>query len=641
MKKYLLYLFTFLSLINLSMSQSFPDSQILNDLKKYSNQTVECSEFSCNSINKITFNLNQKELVASLSISSRKFSLLRLPFNSNEIKIDSILMDGKTWYQVLLEQSVYKVAVPTGEHIVTVKIHPNSTFISLTQTIPNITVSPSLSLDERNGTSLISIKQIPSANNTKNDLSEKSNYPTDSFYQVSRTLFLNNSWKVLTTINPLFDSTKSTVLEIPLLKGEKILNPDIKVDNNKAIVTVSNQPLSWESSLPSVAELEIPPVNDNHFNQIFSLESSNIWQYTVKGKNPFSIQGDITSWNLWNGETLMLNFKAPAVLDGKTLSLHNLQVNYHKSHETYFYEYSLIADTSLASKIFFTLPEKFKIENLIINNNSINIDKNSQKIPVDLNFGSNTIQFSISTEKPQTVLKSFPYVKFPEKVYNASYLLSSNDWIIYSGGSNVNTEYILFSSFAVLLLVSLFTKKINPKLNLFVIAFILFGFLQNSFIVMLLLPILLTLIKFKDVIIQRFEKNHNASQYNLYQFLLILSSFIFLISFLITLKLGLLDSPSSWTLYDDHTITWFNEIYNSKPIWYIEIDSSIYHILMFVWAIFVSYHLVNIAKLAFKSIFSFELWIKKQIIKPVIESVELSSDELKNNKNDTQNNKSS
>lgn len=627
MKKYLLSLLTLLTLTNLSMAQSFPDSQMLNDLRKYSNQTIECSEFSCNSINQLSFDLNQQEMIANLTVSSRKSSLVALPFKEDEIKLNAILMDNKTWYQVLLEDSVYKVVVPAGEHIITVKLHPNSSFISLTQKIPNTSVSSLLSLDERNGSSLISIKQSQSDSGNKNNVTEKSNYPTEAFYQVSRTLLLNNSWKVVTTITPLFDTTKNTVLEIPLLKGEKILNSEIKVENDKAIVSVSNQPLSWESSLAPVNQLEVSAIEATNYTQIFSLASSNVWKYSVKGKNPFSIQGDTTSWALWNGEKLDLEFKAPAVLEGKTLSLHNLQVNYRQSHDTHFYEYSLNADTSLAGKMFFTLPDNFKIETLIINNQNINIDKNTKKIPVDLRFGANTINFSISTEESQTVLKTFPYVEFPETVYHSSYTLSSNDWIIYSGGANINTEYILFSSLVILLIISFVTKKINPALNVFVIGFILFGFLQNSLVVMLLLPLLLALIKFKDLVVQRFEKNHNALQYNSYQFVLIISAFAFLISFLVTLKLGLLDSPSSWTLYDNRNITWFNEVYSSQPIWYLEIDSTIYHILMFVWAIFVSYHLVNISKLAFKSIFNFELWIKKQALKPVIESVELTHPE--------------
>lgn len=627
MKKYLLSLLAILSFTQVSMAQSFPDSQMLNDLRKYSNQTIECSEFSCNSINQLSFDFYQQEMIANLTVSSRKTSLIALPFKEDEIKINAILMDNKTWYQVLLEDSIYKVVVPAGEHIVTVRLHPNSSFISLTQKIPNTSVSSLLSLDERNGSFLISIKQSQSEGSIKNNITEKSNYPTEAFYQVSRTLLLNNSWKVVTTITPLFDTTKNSVLQIPLLKGEKILNSDIKVDNDKAIVSVSNQPLSWESSLASVNQLEVSAIEASNYTQIFSLASSNVWTYSVKGKNPFSIQGDTTSWALWNGEKLDLEFKAPAVLEGKTLSLHNLQVNYRQSHDTHFYEYSLNADTSLAGKTFFTLPDNFKIETLIVNNQSINLDKNTKKIPVDLHFGTNTINFSISTEESQTILKTFPHVEFPENVYNASYSLSSTDWILYSGGANINTEYILFSSLVILLIISFVTKKINPSLNVFVIGFILFGFLQNSLVVMLLLPVLLGLIKFKDFVIQRFEKNHNSLQYNSYQFVLILSAFAFLISFLVTLKLGLLDSPSSWTLYDNNTISWFNEIYNSQPIWYIEIDSTIYHVLMFVWAIFVSYHLVNISKLAFKSIFSFELWIKKQTIKPVIESVELTQSE--------------
>lgn len=277
--------------------------------------------------------------------------------------------------------------------------------------------------------------------------------------------------------------------------------------------------------------------------------------------------------------------------------------------------------TSLAGKTYFTIPQNYKIESLLVNHTAVNIDKNTKKIPVDLSFGNNQIQFSISTESEQFVVKQFPHIVFPEKLYNASYSLTSFDWIIYSGGADINTEYILFSSFILLIIFTYITKKITKSLHVLVIGFILFGFLQNSLLVMALLPILLMLIKGKTLVIEKFEKNHISLQYNFYQFLLIFTSVVFLISFLITLKLGLLDKPSSWTLYDSSTITWFNEVYSSSPIWYIEIDSTVYHIIMFIWAIFVSYHLINIAKMAFISIFNFELWIKKQTAQPIVDNL--------------------
>lgn len=616
MKKYLLSL---LSLFVLSpvFAQNFPDNEMLNNLQQYSNQKIECSEFSCNSINSVSFDMKQQDIVANFNVSSRQSSFINLPFRQEEVKIHNFLLDNKPWRQVVLEDSSYKVVVPSGEHTLTVNLQAVNNSLSLTEKIQNTSVSNSLVLELRNGSYLIN---IPTKNNTsaseQNNI-DKSVYPTSSFYQVSRTLTLDNSWKIITTVTPLFETHQNTVLSIPLLKGEKVLNSDIKIDNNNAVVSVSSQPLSWESTLSQINQLEIPATQDSHYQQLFSILSSNVWQYSVKGKNPFEINGDTTSWSLWNGEKLLIDFKAPTVLPGKTLSLNNLNVTFKKSHDTYYYEYALTANTSLAGKTYFTIPDNYKIESLTVNNAPVNIDKNTKKIPVDLAFGHNSVEFSIYTDKEQVVFKKFPQVVFPEKVYNAYYSLNSSDWIIYSGGADINTEYILFSSFIFLFILAYITRKISTALPGWAIVFILFGFLQNSLLVMSLLPILLMLIKGKKLVVEHFEKNRKASQYNLYQFLLILFSIVFLISFLITLKLGLLDNPSSWTLYDSTSITWFNELYSSKPLWYIELDSTIYHIVMFLWAIFVSYYLITIAKITFTSIFDFELWIKKPVFQPI------------------------
>lgn len=619
---------------NLSLAQALPDKALLNELETYSNQTLPCSEFACNAINHIKFDIVDGHIVTSLSVSSRQSSFITLPFKREEVKLISVLLDGKNWYQIIDSNAQYKIGVPQGEHTLSIKLLMNSSMLSLTGKFPNVEVSSGLSINERNGSSVISMIESKSSTltktnneNTNNDNStEKSSYPTEAFYQVSRTLYLHNSWKLMTQITPLFDTTKSTTLEIALLKGEKILNSDIKVENDKAIVNLSNQPLSWESTLSPVNQLDIPAVQTSSYSQVFSLQSSNLWNSSVKGKNPFQINGDMTSWALWNGEKLTLDFKAPIVLPGKTLSLDQLNISYHKEHDTHFYQYSLTANTSLAGKIFFTLPPDYLIENLTINNKAVNIDKTTKKVPVDLNFGTNTIAFNISTQENQTFYKTFPYVQFPETVYNTHYTLDSEDWILYSGGSDIHTEYILFSSLIFLCIITFLTKKMNPHLHIMVIGFILLGFLQNSLQIMLLLPILLALIKFKNVMIVRFEKNTSSFEYNVYQFLLIAVAFMFMFSFLVTLKLGLLDSPSSWTLYGQNRIDWFNEIYSSQPIWFLQLDSIVYHLFMFAWAIFVSYHLIHISKLIFQSVFAFELWVKKQpvvhsIVQPVVQEV--------------------
>lgn len=609
MKKIILSLLTLLS-FNYSFAKSFPDSNLLKELEQYSKQTPSCSELSCNSINSINFNLNNKVIQSSFDVSSRQDSFLTLPFSPQEVKIIDISLNNKVWHQIVENNGVYSVIIPKGNHTLSVKIRLVNSSFSLTNLVHNISVSNGLNLDERNNSSIISLKENTS--NLKNETSiDKSNYPTESFYQVSRTLSLDSSWKITTTIKPIFDGSKTNTLEIPLFKGEKLLNSDIKVENDKAIISISNQPISWESNISSVDFLEVPKSNSDLYTQIFSVNSSNIWTFQPKGKNPINISGNSTSWALWNNETIQLQFKTPDVYKGKTLSLSNLDVNIKRENDEYFYQYNLNANTTLATKMSFKLPENFIINSLSVNDQKVNIDKNSKIVSVDLTMGNNKLEFNISSKNSQTVFKSIPYVEFPEKVYNSHYVLFSNDWILFSGGADINSDYIIFSSLISLFIVALLTKKISPSLSFVSISFILFGFLQNSFIVMLLLPILLSISYFKSHLVNEFQKNNiHRNIYNLYQFVMIIVSLLFIVSFLMTLQIGLLNNPSRWIL-NNNGINWLNEIYSNKTLWYIEIDSFIYHIIMFSWAIFVSYHLINITKLVFKSIFYFELWIKK------------------------------
>lgn len=598
MKKILLTLLTIISLS--ANADNFPSDNMLKDLQEYTNNKIKCADLSCNSINNINIEYHNNIYDINFNISAREDSIIELPININNNLLD-ITMDGGKYYKVIKEQNKLKVVINKGNHELKLKLQ-DSDFIIINNDKLNVDIDSNLKADSKNGNIIISNFKEKSSH-LKDD---ENKIKMSNYYQVNREIYLDKTWKIKTIVTPIINNNQISNLEVDLIEGEKILNSNIKVENNKALISIENESISWDSELSPKNTIFIQKSSDKKYNQRITITPSEFWKYNVE-KNPNEININYSSWILWENEDLKVNISVPKSIYKNDLSLYNLNITKNNNN----YEYNFKATSSLANKINIQIPEDYKLSDLIINQQKININEDIKNLPLDLRLGENQIQFNLIESENNKIIKNFPKVKFPKEVHNVKYSYNNyNNWILYSGGADINTDYILISSLLILGIIAFLTSKINKEYTMLSLICILFGFLQSAMFILLILPIILVSIKYKNKIIELHKTTQNNVMYNFYQGMLIILSIIFVVSFLITLKYGLLDNPTSWTLLNTNTIVWLNEAYTDKNIWCIEISSTIYHIIMFIWSIYISNKIIKISKDVFKSIFEYELYIK-------------------------------
>jgi hypothetical protein len=617
-KLFLLYLLAFNTF---SIAQSFPDSTILNELKTYTQIKDSCSDLSCNSIN--TFAVSQYDYPSAqieLSVSARKLNLMKLPLSPDEINIKSIQLDNKDWFLSQKNNNQFNVAIPEGNHLLTINfnIKNNLSVLSLSQNPQNfINKSSKIASFEQRNEGFFLVFDDLKKEIIKKDIVVENNLPFSPLFIVSKEIQFSNEWHIKTTVSPLPGITiiKPVDILIPLISKEKILTENIKYDDKNIAITMNNSPVSWESSLTSINHLTESVLDKQNYIEALSITSDSNWLYSFTGKNPNDINTNSLKWLLWPKETITFDFEIPKVIPGDNINYSNLNIHANLTNNLFTYRHELVINTSLGGRTYFDIPKDYSLTELSINNKKINIaNPKLTKIALDLNVGLNNVVFDLNKQADWNVLTSFPQIKFDKPIYNINYSLENfdNRWLLLTGGANINPELIFISVTIFVILMSLLCSKIPSPLTLPSWIFILFGLAQTSTSIMLCLPLLLILLLFKNQLVE-YSKNHYKT-YNFYQLILMVLSLIVILSLLTTLKTGLLDNPSVWLYHQNYQFNWFNEHQVETNPWFISFDSSIYHFMMFAWAIFMAYKSINILKFIAKSIFQHEIWISKKDI---------------------------
>ena len=147
------------------------------------------------------------------------------------------------------------------------------------------------------------------------------------FLELERTLVLDLSWRVVSRLRRLTPPDAPLTLSIPLLPGEAVLTPGLKVSAGllTAHLRAGETERVWESQLTPVEELTLTAPATQDWTEIWRLDASPIWHVQVAGLAPVHHQSPAgqwqPEWRPWASETLQLRISRPAGAPGASLTV--------------------------------------------------------------------------------------------------------------------------------------------------------------------------------------------------------------------------------------------------------------------------------------------------------------------------------
>lgn len=610
MKKIFILLLFFIN--NIANAQ-YPSDFTIESLKNEYIKSIECKNI-CGIFTGLTIkniDINKQQINFELPISSTQLTTVKLPFLENSLNWNSFYLNGKKINSISSNNNNIFVAIPKGNHILEIKTTiKNGQFkIKLAEDPKNFENNSKINAEIKN----IGEDFFLDIQNTENvNIIKKSEIFTSiseqPLYSITRELFISDKWKIKTTVTPLMlVENKSTNILVPMIEGENILNNSFEVINKKVNLTLSNNSISWESSINPIKNLTFK--NSDYSNlEIWKIYNENNWIYSFNGEAPIESIGNnkyktINTWIMWPNEKVELTFTLPQILQGQKTNVVDFKLNTILSKNEMIYESSFIINSSIGGRYIIEFDNKnSEIVDLMVSNSKSENKIKDGKLALDLFAGQNQINMSFKSNDINYFYKT-PIIKFETPITNASFNIEIKDrWTIFAGGGNIRPAILLWGIVFSFMLFAYFLNKTKvTPLGLSSWLLLLIGLSQSFFITTLIVIGFLLSFGYKDKIVnlkRNSEGEISFKDYNRIQTILATLAILGIITLISVVGKGLIENPEIFVYginSNKSSLFWYIQSWNGvdKNPWILSVPLDIYRILILSWGVWLAFSLIS------------------------------------------------
>jgi hypothetical protein len=147
------------------------------------------------------------------------------------------------------------------------------------------------------------------------------------FVRLERALDLGLRWSVRSRAMRLTPAGEPVVLEVPLLPGESVTTPDVRVAAGRVQVTLGAQApaFAWESALAESDAVRLEAPDTTSWTEVWLVAASAVWHLEADGIPVVHRPADgplrLREWRPWSGETVTLRVSRPEGHPGRTLTI--------------------------------------------------------------------------------------------------------------------------------------------------------------------------------------------------------------------------------------------------------------------------------------------------------------------------------
>jgi hypothetical protein len=287
---------------------------------------------------------------------------------------------------------------------------------------------------------------------------ESSSLP--DFFRVERELVLGLTWQVNTTIKRLTPTKDPSLLKLPLLPGETVNTPGIKVRNHQAELNFSpNQSqLFFTSSLEIAKELKLKATKQTSWSETWTLKISPIWHAGFKGipmvARQNSTGGFTPRFRPWPGEELTVKIQKPQAIKGRLTTIDQAHLAWLPGNRFDLLKLSLYLRSSQGGQHTIKLPPKARLEQIKIKGKLQPIKPDQGKLTIPLTPGGQKV--FVEWRQPGgsfSTLKG-PLVDLGTGAVNAKIKLKlpRDRWILWASGPTLGPAVLFWSYLVVILL---------------------------------------------------------------------------------------------------------------------------------------------------------------------------------------------
>ncbi|HEY8097893.1 MAG TPA: hypothetical protein VIE65_17690 [Methylobacter sp.] len=603
-----------------------PDKAMLDDLRnKLLEKPVppDCLP-SCAQIQQMKITIADKELAIALQIHAQQSVAVPLPVEYEQWFPSQVFVDGKIAPGLYRDDGGLWISLSEGEHQVVLS---GAVPLLSKFTLP-LPLKPNWVGIQNTGWQIIGLQEnsevddqlqfsrINQTQQQKEAALEPGTLPP--FVRIERTLQLGLDWRVVTRIVRVSPADSAVVLAAPLLPGESVTSPGIRVKDDKVEVNIPAQQteLQWESTLEKSEKIDFVAHETEQWTEVLKADISPIWHVETSGIAMIHLNNDgqwLPEWHPWPGEKITLQITRPAAVEGQTLTIDNSRLSIKPGQRSQEAELNLSLRSSQGSQHTLILPEQAVLQSVAIDGQIQPIRQDGRKLTVPVNPGKQEVAIEWREATGIASIMTTPQIDLGTASVNANLNISLGEdrWVLFALGPKLGPAVLFWGVLIVILMLSPGLGKIPlTPLKTRHWFLLLIGLsqipLQSAGIVIAWL-MLLGWRKTKQVSDLRY---FNALQVILGGLTLVSLGLLFL-----AVEHGLLGSPDMQIIGNQSSAFNLNWYQDRSPATLpiatlISVPLIVYRVLMLLWSLWLAVSLLNWLKWGWECFSSNGLWNK-------------------------------
>ena len=276
------------------------------------------------------------------------------------------------------------------------------------------------------------------------------------FVQVTRALELGLSWSTRTFVQRIAPEDGPIVVEVPLLAGESITTPGVRVDRGRALVTIpaGQSTTIYEATLAIADKLELAAPAELPFTESWQVAAGPLWHVEAVGIPPVDElrEGErAREWRPWPGEKLTLAIERPAGHGGATLTIDRSQLALAPGLRATDAVLTLGLRSSQGGQHAVTLPEGAQLTSLLVNGEPQPLRQEGRRVPLTLTPGAREIALGWREQRGVSVLLRSSAVDLGVASVNAHIEIAVPEkrWVLFAGGPRLGPSVMFWSTLAI------------------------------------------------------------------------------------------------------------------------------------------------------------------------------------------------
>lgn len=587
------------------MPASFPPPQLLTELRERLTQPPDCPR--CADLATLVLTVEGNAVQLRLNLHAQADVAAPLPLPRTGLMVQSIALDGTAALLFRDAKQMLWLRLPLGVHEVVI-----------TATVPETVATLQLPLPMTPGRVVLKATgwQVEGYVEGRADQQLQLTRQRDAaatalqagvmppFVEIARELTLDVDWQVETRVRRLSQADSAAVVEIPLLPGERITTPGVRVRDGRALLNLppDQAETSWSAALNRSDTLSLQATDHPGFSEVWRLRAGPLWRVETAGI-PLVRRLDedgqwLPEWRPWPGESVTLSIQRPEGAPGATATVDQSHLQVHPGRRQTETTLALTVRASRGSERVVTLPPGAILTGARLNDVAQPLQQQGQQVTLPLTPGVQNVLLTWREERGISARYATPIVDSGGPSVNArlSLRLPRDRWLLWASGPTLGPAVLFWGLLLVLLAGAALLARFSGAPLRFHAWFLLgVGLSQSHILGVLLVAGWLVLLARRRTLASRAS---SALRFDLWQVALVLLTLAAFAVLLASIRQGLLGAPDMQVAgygSSAYLLEWYQDrsAASLPTAWVFSMPLLVYRGLMLAWSLWLAHALLR------------------------------------------------